>query len=160
MATRFWPEAIPKARDPSGNFPFAQNYLNVAKVYHETSPRGRKYNVEVSYEFGNDHSTPFWPRGYLRVDQEILDYPKIGGYFTLSPQGMVRTLIQSYLHHVHATVSVVNAKDFLDEYAENGGRKINMLLLWGMFPVLISARQSMPISGNTLIASITFRTRY
>ena len=51
------------AQTLSGNSPFAQNILNVAKAYHETSPPGREYNVEVSHEFGKDNSTPFLPIG-------------------------------------------------------------------------------------------------
>ena len=103
LVTRVWPEATPYAEGQvhetlAVTLPSHKFSKRSKGVYHETSPHGREYNVEVSHDFGK-------PRGYLRLDQEILDYHRLEGYFTLLAQDMVGTLIQSYVHQVHTTSS-------------------------------------------------------
>ena len=62
-----------------------------------------------------------------------LEYMRQQGVFSTLPDDVCDDLVWCYFRHVHFFLPIVDAATFLNEYAQNGPRGVNLLLLWSMF---------------------------
>jgi Fungal Zn(2)-Cys(6) binuclear cluster domain len=80
------------------------------------------------------------------LEPDDLHYLKIKGCFSLPDADVCESLVQCYFEFVHSSFPVLDAKAFLDAYAESGVQAINLLLLWSMFSVATSVCLYPPLS--------------
>jgi hypothetical protein len=79
------------------------------------------------------------PRLALKVLQpEDLEYLKVKGCFSLPASEACNALIEAYFKFIHPLFPIIDAREFLERYEQNGIRQINLLLLWSMFSVSAS----------------------
>jgi Fungal specific transcription factor domain len=79
------------------------------------------------------------PRLASKVLQpEVLEYLKVKGCFSLPTSDVCNALVEAYFNFVHPLFPIINAREFLERYEQNGIQQINPLLLWSMFSVSAS----------------------
>jgi Fungal specific transcription factor domain len=72
------------------------------------------------------------------LQPEGLEYLKVKGCFTLPASDVCNALVETYFNFVHPLFPIINAREFLERYEQNGIQQINLLLLWSMFSVSAS----------------------
>jgi hypothetical protein len=55
------------------------------------------------------------------------------GSFSILADEVCDTLLQCYFRYIHPFLPIINARSFLNQYANGGPRRISSLLLWSMF---------------------------
>jgi hypothetical protein len=67
------------------------------------------------------------------LQAEDLNYLKEKGAFSLPSVHVCNALVESYFHHVHPTIPIIDEAVFLKAYRQGGIQQVNLLLLWSMF---------------------------
>ncbi|KIN02931.1 hypothetical protein OIDMADRAFT_144085 [Oidiodendron maius Zn] len=67
------------------------------------------------------------------LEPEDVAYLHAKGVFLIPPIQVCEKLIRCFFVHVHLTLPVVDAKDFLTRYVDGGPMSVNLMLLWSVF---------------------------
>ncbi|KAE9362543.1 hypothetical protein N431DRAFT_391777 [Stipitochalara longipes BDJ] len=68
-----------------------------------------------------------------RQKPEDLAYLQLKGCFSLPAQSVCNELVHCYFSHVHPFLPILNAHQFLEEFANLGCQNLSVLLIWSMF---------------------------